>query len=166
MKKAILLTAITISMLGATQTTLAASQDECAIWICLPGGFPSGCGAAHSAMKKRLKNFKPPLPSFSSCLVGSDSVQSSVPGATPSKMTYKMGKAVWMPARSTCDYSDGFYSYGNQNCTTIAAHWDKNFYAQHCGAGGGDGIDNRCYHSKRYIDVYLDGQQTGSTYYW
>jgi len=49
----------------------AASSDECAIWLCLPGGFPSGCGAAKSAMRKRVKKGKSPLPSFSSCAVNS-----------------------------------------------------------------------------------------------
>ena len=48
----------------------AASQDECAIWLCLPGGFPDGCGGAKSAMYKRLKKRKPPLPSFGSCASG------------------------------------------------------------------------------------------------
>lgn len=43
------------------------NQDECSIWLCLPGGFPEGCGKALSAMKKRLKKGKSPLPSFSSC---------------------------------------------------------------------------------------------------
>lgn len=27
-------------------TANAASQAECSIWLCLPGGFPAGCGAA------------------------------------------------------------------------------------------------------------------------
>ena len=33
----------------------SASQDACAIWICLPGGFPSGCSGAYSEFKKRIK---------------------------------------------------------------------------------------------------------------
>ncbi len=52
------------------QEVRAASQDECAIWLCLPGGFPQGCAAAHSAMLQRLKKFKPPLPDFGSCAEG------------------------------------------------------------------------------------------------
>lgn len=47
----------------------AASQDECAIWLCLPAGFPGGCESAHSAMRHRLKHHKSPLPSFASCAV-------------------------------------------------------------------------------------------------
>lgn len=47
----------------------AASQDECAIWLCLPAGFGEGCGGAHSAFKKRLKKLQSPLPSWNSCAV-------------------------------------------------------------------------------------------------
>lgn len=47
----------------------AASQNECAIWICLPGGFPSGCEGPERAFKKRLKKGKSPLPSWNSCSV-------------------------------------------------------------------------------------------------
>lgn len=45
----------------------ASSQDACAIWICLPGGFPSGCGGAYSEFKKRIKKGRDPLPKLSSC---------------------------------------------------------------------------------------------------
>ena len=54
-------------MLAGADRATAASDDECAIWICLPGGFPPGCGAAAAAMAKRLHRFKPPLPSWNSC---------------------------------------------------------------------------------------------------
>tara|TARA_R110001599_G_scaffold69022_1_gene194414 strand:- start:246 stop:725 length:480 start_codon:yes stop_codon:yes gene_type:complete len=58
---------ITALIIGNSPKAQAASEDECAIWICLPGGFPAGCGAAHSAMLKRLKDRKAPLPAFGSC---------------------------------------------------------------------------------------------------
>ena len=70
MKSTILLTAIGLSTFFAVtynSPVFSASQDECAIWICLPGGFPSGCAAAHSAMVKRAHKLKPPLPPFSGC---------------------------------------------------------------------------------------------------
>jgi hypothetical protein len=47
----------------------AESQDACAIWLCLPGGFPSGCSGAYSEFKHRIKKGKPPLPPFASCSV-------------------------------------------------------------------------------------------------
>lgn len=52
----------------------AASQAECAIWLCLPGGFPSGCSAARSAFHHRIKHRRSPLPSLSSCTTGPDGV--------------------------------------------------------------------------------------------
>lgn len=48
----------------------AASEADCAIWICLPGGFPSGCGAAQKAFHDRLKHGRSPLPELWSCSTG------------------------------------------------------------------------------------------------
>ena len=70
MKSTMLLTAIGLTSFYAvtySNTALSASQNECAIWLCLPAGFPSGCAAAHSAMVKRVRKLKPPLPRFSGC---------------------------------------------------------------------------------------------------
>ena len=47
--------------------TMAASQDECAIWLCLPGGFPSGCERAYEEFVDRIKHGRPPLPDLASC---------------------------------------------------------------------------------------------------
>ena len=51
----------------------AASQDECAIWLCLPGGFPQGCASAYHEFKKRIEDGKAPLPDLSSCTTGPES---------------------------------------------------------------------------------------------
>lgn len=52
--------------------SLAASQNECAIWLCLPAGFPGNeCRAPHNEMIKRIKKGKSPLPSFSGCSIDS-----------------------------------------------------------------------------------------------
>lgn len=48
-----------------------ANDADCAIWLCLPVGFPSGCGDAKQAFINRIKSFKSPLPSLTSCLVSS-----------------------------------------------------------------------------------------------
>lgn len=52
----------------------AASQAECAIWLCMPGGFPSGCGAAYSAFRHRVKHRMSPLPPLASCTTGPDGI--------------------------------------------------------------------------------------------
>lgn len=67
MKNKIISILLCFVIVGPSQVR-AASQDECAIWLCFPIGFafPS-CHSAHAAMVKRLFEFKGPAPSFSSC---------------------------------------------------------------------------------------------------
>lgn len=139
MKKASFLLALVLSAtLAIPSVSSAASQDECAIWICLPGGFPSGCGGAKSAFKDRIKRQKPPLPPFSSCAVESNS-----------KMSFKQGKAVYMPAQ-TCTGWNAIIS----NCTPQPAGWVK------------DANCNTMFCQRRnYIDVFVDGQTAGETFY-
>jgi hypothetical protein len=52
----------------------SASQAECAIWLCMPGGFSSGCSAAYSAFRYRVKHRMSPLPPLSSCTTGPDGI--------------------------------------------------------------------------------------------
>ena len=61
---------MTMLLFSSSKTATASSQDACAIWICLPGGFPSGCGGAYSEFKKRIKKGRDPLPKLSSCTTG------------------------------------------------------------------------------------------------
>lgn len=61
----------------------AASEAECAIWLCLPGGFPAGCGAAQQAFHFRVKYRLPPLPPLASCTAG--------PGGTEPSGRYETG---------------------------------------------------------------------------
>ena len=70
---------LTLSVLALTaalcapELSGAASDDECAIWLCAPSSFPSPyCNGAYSAFKKRIKKGKSPFPSFSSCTVSAD----------------------------------------------------------------------------------------------
>lgn len=74
MLKTIIKTSAITLLLSANLSQAAPShEDQCAIWLCLPGGFPNGCGAAKSAMKWRIKHHQSPLPSFSSCAIDFDS---------------------------------------------------------------------------------------------
>tara|TARA_R110001592_G_scaffold251016_1_gene513664 strand:- start:549 stop:992 length:444 start_codon:yes stop_codon:yes gene_type:complete len=147
MKKALLI-ALAFTLGGFNSLpTFAASQDECAIWICLPTGFPSGCGGAKSAFKDRIKHHKSPLPAFSSCAVQSDS--------GGSKMSYSQGHAVLIPAQS-CGWGQTYSSapFGG-GCQEAPAHWVK---------------DGQCSgmfcQQKSYIDIKVDGKVTGTTYYY
>ncbi len=63
--------ALVLTLGSLLPSTNAASQDDCSIWLCLPQNFGPGCGAARSAMLRRLAKFppSPPLPSWSACSV-------------------------------------------------------------------------------------------------
>lgn len=134
----------------------AASQDECAIWICLPGGFPSGCGAAHSAMMDRIKDRKSPLPSFSSCAVEEEG----------DNMTYTQGVAAYVPERRVCSRwggKDSDFCIGGW--VTKPAHYVRGTscrrYDDH-----GPRHPEGCSSTKRYIDVRGNGVMYGDSYYW
>lgn len=49
---------------------MAQSEDACAIWLCLPAGFPQGCASAHNAFLDRVRSGRSPLPDLSSCTEG------------------------------------------------------------------------------------------------
>lgn len=140
-------------MLGNVQTASAASQDECAIWLCAPSGFPSGCGAAKSAMKKRVKKGKSPLPPYSSCAVDDDSMSS------------KHGPAAFYPAHNKC--VDWYLNDEPPSCNKsvfVPAHHKKN---THCPARGEhDYSPGDCTRTDNYLDIFINGHQEGKTYFW
>lgn len=51
----------------AAPVALAVSFAECQAWLCLPGGPPTECNAAHAAVLRRLARFEPALLPWSSC---------------------------------------------------------------------------------------------------
>ena len=114
----------------------SASQDECAIWICIPGGFPSGCGDAYSAMLKRVRDFKSPLPGFSSC---------SVDGSSGS-MSSRDGRAARMGNGESWLKNTYCRRYGNAE-------------------SGYRTSPRGCTGTGYYAEVYDSGQQMGETYY-
>lgn len=73
--KALLLSLVLPLSSFISTPAFAVSQDECAIWLCLPSGFPAGCEAAHSAMHHRIKHGKSALPPFEQCAVDQNGEQ-------------------------------------------------------------------------------------------
>lgn len=67
MKKLWMIALALLLAVPALPQQAAASTAECEIWLCLPGGFPSGCEPAYSAFKSRIRAGKSPLPPLSSC---------------------------------------------------------------------------------------------------
>lgn len=138
---ALVMGGIPMTTLTVSPAAYAASDADCSIWLCLPTGFPSGCGDAKRAFKNRIKKFKPPLPNFVGCIL-KDSPQGS-------NMTYKENVAAKMP--------DGSYIH-NTRCT----------YRK---LGGGDSsawewVPKGCTGTWYYIDTYMDGQGYGERFYY
>lgn len=78
--------------LCASELSCAASDDECAIWLCAPSSFPSPyCNGAYSAFKKRIKKGKNPFPSLSSC---------TEDGQNPDGIVGKTGDAAYVPTHA------------------------------------------------------------------
>ena len=46
---------MTMLLFSPSKTAIASSQDACAIWICLPGGFPSGAEGHIANLKNVLR---------------------------------------------------------------------------------------------------------------
>ena len=89
---------LTLSVLALTaalcapELSCAASDDECAIWLCAPSSFPSPyCNGAYRAFKKRIKKGKSPFPSLSSC---------TEDGQNPDGIVGKTGDAAYVPTHS------------------------------------------------------------------
>lgn len=73
-----------VAVLWLPVAARAESQDACAIWLCLPAGFPSGCSGAYDEFRHRIKKGRPPLPALSSC---------SEDGKTDGH--YQLGYEIW-----------------------------------------------------------------------
>ncbi len=137
----------------------AGSDDECAIWICLPAGFgPSECHSAYKAMVNRIKDFKPPLPDFFSCAVKSDD---------SSTMSYDYSYAAYVPAGKRCAE---WFDAGEQTSTECLRYesWSDHYVkgTQCVNRKEEDPYPPGCTGTTRYIDVFIDGEQAGETYYW
>jgi len=139
---------------ASEKSVYAASQNECAIWLCLPGGFSQGCSGAHSAMIKRIKKRKPPLPAFSSCSGGGSG-------------NYQMGYEPFEPCKDGFDLN---VHGDNENQVRCISH---NIY-QTCRNQTDVQIehnDNQCYYKaiKRpkpyFVEMWVSGEYLGKFFY-
>jgi hypothetical protein len=140
---------------------LAASQNECAIWICLPGGFPGGCAAAYSAMINRIDHFQAPLPDFGSCAVGSS-------GTGDAGMTFQWGVAALVPAHQVCSQYSRL-GRDNEYCssyTTVPAQYVRGTRCVHySNRDGGNWTPYGCTETYYWVETYQNGQLLGQPYY-
>ncbi len=136
-------------LLAVTSVASAASggiksnrNNECAIWLCLPGGFPGGCGAAHAAMISRITDFAPhhkrrysTLPSFGNCV--DDEKDLGIPGVVQSsQMTYTETPTAVVPAHRECTrietVNDGSYDGPKRKCVAWKSVPEQRFEGQIC----------------------------------
>lgn len=136
----------------------AASEAECAIWLCLPGGFPSGCSAAHSAFKKRIKKGKPPLPDLASCTTGPDGKGTSG--------NYQLGYELFEACK------EGYTLKQNNNNGYMATATCEKTQCLYSPYGFGGYNKNACdsYTAVRrtqpnYVKMWVDGKYIGQYWY-
>ena len=124
----------------------ASGDAECGIWLCLPTGFPSGCGESKDAFKKRIKKFKPPLPSFIGCMIKQDQIPPQLADSyQPSAMTYNNNVAARMPNGSYLEGVACTIRHGSNSSGII--FWSP----------------KGCTGTFNFVKVYIDGNQTGET---
>lgn len=156
-----LLTALCFGLaLTASSPASAASEDECAIWLCAPGGFPSGCGGAKSAMMSRIKKDLSPIPKWAECFSGED-----LPGGGSGSANY--GPAALIPEHKICvrwrNWGD------NPKCVehkTIPKEIRKGTSCRIVERETQKRQPEYCTKTLKYIDIYIDGSQVGETYYY
>jgi len=147
-----------LSLLLVSMPSSAASDAACAIWLCAPAGFPSGCSAAKKAMIKRIKKLKPPLPSFRSCMVKPD--LSNDDGGFDASA----GIAAYVPEREVCTAWGRGDAQDRIAYQTIAAHAVKHHECREKNEAGEMSIEG-CQKSIHFVDIYQYGQPYGETYY-
>lgn len=147
--------AIIIISVAVPMKTYAASEADCAIWLCLPGGFPAGCSAAHSAFKNRVKKGRSPLPDLSSCTTG--------PNDQKSNGRYQLGYEYFEPCKEG-------YALEQQSTNSFYMMTGRCVLKQ-CSYGWGnqcviqDGYTAIRRPSPSYVKMWVDGQYLGQFFY-
>lgn len=161
MKKTLSIISAIVALSSVTVTTQAysASESECAIWLCLPAGFPSGCSSAKHAMYKRLKKRKSPLPSFSSCAVES-------PNGGNSKFTYTYKRVLKMEVKKCVRWEKD--DENEQYCAehVVTGYEWKDGWSCYTGSGDDREEIDGCVGVYRQIEIFEDGKKVGETYRW
>lgn len=175
--------------LSPSDRNMTHGEAECAIWLCLPGGFPSGCSAPHEIMIDRITSTppKPPLPDFSSCAVSQTISQFSeyltpqqsrqrqqTLRQTSSQLSYRYASAAWVPKHKVCEtrwggYVDPDHNYYGRGGYGLDCHWEPGHYVMnarcHINYRTGTRRPSGCTETVKYITVFADGVKMGETYF-
>ena len=159
--------AIMLCLIASTPlTAIAASDDECGIWLCAPLGFaPGDCAGPHRAMIRRLHKLQSPLPSLSSC--GSN---------VKSDVIAHDGRAAYIPSHDVCIEYKEETVYTNmgpqktQKCVAYGPSGDscvKDRYCNpNCGSTGCHPDPKGCTRTDYYVEVSnADGTIIGQPYF-
>ena len=133
----------------------ANSEDACAIWICLPGGFPQGCGGAYSEFKHRIKKGRSPLPELSSCTTG--------PNGEKVSGHYQLGYERYEPCKDGYTLVEKRQSYHSNQAACYRSNCAPNEYREN---------DYRCENYQatlrpkpNFVKMWVDGDYLGQYFY-
>lgn len=160
------------NQLIAQEINESSDDDECAIWLCLPNKFPEGCANAHKRFHKRIARHQSPLPPFSSCIKEVKNMMIS--GMSGSVMSYDNNNAAYIPKhrKTTCiKYADNYGQYANSqgNCLEYKVEDIPESYvkgSQCIHDSYGHTHPTGCIETRSYIDIKMDGNQFGDTYFY
>ena len=136
----------------------AESEASCAIWLCLPGGFPTGCAAAYSEFKHRIKKGKSPMPSLSSCTTG--------PDGKSSNGKYELGIEYFMPCKEGFAIDENILNSSNRGVCKPT----NSLCSRSAKYRGGKKLDCTSYETPRrinprYVRMWVNGQYLGQFFY-
>lgn len=185
---AALLCVASAAVYAASDGIMGNRNDECAIWLCLPGGFPGGCEAAYGAYIKRITTFtsgKHPermftdLPRFELCVDQNPAGVQDFNVGPQSKISYYGAYEVHMPAFNTCtrwayrrtgnssDNGDNFIKYCAAIKTTPARVFEssqKHHEYQTISVGDQEYSTHEA-PTRHYTDVLVDDKPVGKRFY-
>ena len=156
-----------LSVMPTSEAYAAGESADCAIWICMPAGFPSGCSSAYKAFIKRVTRFpkpRPPLPPLMSCTSGK--TQGSYAMGYERHEPCKEGFTThdrWDDDRGFSRYQTSWNSPVTRQCVNYSNCYET---------GGGDDRQRICEtysarprQSPHYVDLTIDGTDYGRYWY-
>ncbi|MGF1907624.1 hypothetical protein [Aliivibrio salmonicida] len=136
---------------------MAASDDACAIWMCLPTGFGEGCDGPHREFRKRTLKHQPAMPRWSSC-----QKETEVGPPVRDVYTNKTGVAAVIPAHTVCARHD------KNGCLSSQYIEEKIIKDRQCryNSKNGTRTPTGCSHTLNYTEIYKNGFLFGKTAYY
>lgn len=169
--------------LAANSGIMSNRLNECAIYLCLPQGFPgSACQPALKSFRDRITKFTKKgarvytdLPDMANCIdVLPDNLSAPVAPENQSNVTHKGGYLVFMPAINKCtrwgsrtDVGDQMIYYCAAVVTTPAYTFEsqERKHPYETINVGDTGYSQYLAPVKRFTEVLVDGKITGERYY-